>query len=69
MSSSLRPHVPALVVGVAAVGSLAAAVWALLSLRRAQREVEKLADMRLQERQGRIRAEKVGRNWTRKGSI
>ena len=65
MSSSLRPHVPALVVGVAAVGSLAAAVWALLSLRRTQMEVEKLADMRLQERQGRIRAEKVGG----KGSI
>jgi hypothetical protein len=51
---------PLVVVGAAALGSLAVAVWALVKLRRVKKETDKLADMRLQERQGRIRAEKVG---------
>ena len=42
------------------MGSLAVAVWALVKLRRVKKDADKLADMRLQERQGRIRAEKVG---------
>jgi hypothetical protein len=51
---------PLVVVGAAALGSLAVAVWALVKLRRVKKDADKLADMRLQERQGRIRAEKVG---------